>query len=118
MATAISSSEMVSNCRSRSISSLKTLLKVGRVNNCSISSRLFAEIDCQVIGYTWVWWEETDETWICPHIVYILPEWRNKGIRRAMLHYNEKRAKEIASEYPTGKPRFFQAWAQCARQVA
>jgi mycothiol synthase len=96
-----------------SISLENIINEFNHLYNCDpYKDMLFAEMDHQVIGYTWVWWEETDETWICPHVVYILPEWRNKGIRRAMLHYNEKRAKEIASGPPTGKPRFFQAWAQ------
>lgn len=73
---------------------------------------LFVEMEGEVIGYTWVWWEESEETWFCPHTAYLLPEWQGKGIRRAMLHYNEKRAREIAAKHPTDKPRFFQAWAQ------
>jgi mycothiol synthase len=73
---------------------------------------LFVEMDGDVIGYSEVWWEDLEEIWICSHVAYLLPEWRGKGIRRAMLHYNEQRGREIGLNHPVDKPRFFQAWTQ------
>lgn len=83
------------------------------LDNCDpYKDMLFAEMNESVIGYTQVWWrEEPDGTRNYIHYAPLLPEWRGKGIRRNMLLFNERRAREIAAEHPEGKPRFFQAWA-------
>jgi mycothiol synthase len=72
---------------------------------------LFVEIKGNVIGYTQVQWqEESDGTRNYDHFAILLPEWRGKGIRRCMLLFNERRAREIAAEHPEGE-RFFRSWA-------
>ncbi len=81
------------------------------LTNCNpYQDMLFAEMDGRVIGYSRVWWyEESARTLIYSHIASLLPEWRNRGIRRAMLHYNEQRLREIASSHPPEADRFFEA---------
>lgn len=65
-----------------------------------------------VIGYSRLWWEEElDGQRLYYHFAALLPEWRGEGIRRAMLHFNERRIREIAAGHPQKKPRFFEAWA-------
>jgi mycothiol synthase len=83
------------------------------LHNCDpYEDMLFVEMNGNVIGYTQVWWrEEPDGTRNYIHFALLLPEWRGKGIRRSMLLFNERRAREIAAEQPNGNPRFFQAWA-------
>ncbi len=81
--------------------------------NCDpYKDMLFAEMNESVIGYTQVWWrEESAGTHNYIHYAPLLPEWRGKGIRRSMLLFNERRAREIVAEHSKGKPCFFQAWA-------
>ncbi|MBU7014985.1 MAG: GNAT family N-acetyltransferase [Theionarchaea archaeon] len=73
---------------------------------------LFVEMDGDVIGYTEVWREDLEDVCVYPHAAYLLPEWRGKGIRRAMVHYNEQRGREIRLTHLIEKPHFFQAWTQ------
>jgi mycothiol synthase len=73
---------------------------------------IFAEVKGQVIGYGRVFWDqEASGLRRYPHFAFLLPEWRGKGIRRAMLHQNEHRLRRIAAEHPDGGPRFFESWA-------
>lgn len=72
---------------------------------------LFAEMHGQVIGYSRVWWnQELDGTRTYQHFVFLTPEWRGQGVRRAMLRYNERRLREIAGDHPADGPRFFESW--------
>jgi len=80
--------------------------------NCDpYQDMLFAELNGQVIGYSRVWWEqEQDGKRFYQHFVHLLPEWRGKGIRRAMLRHNEHRSREIAAGHSVEGPCLFQAW--------
>jgi mycothiol synthase len=71
------------------------------LHNCDpYTDMLFAEIHGEVIGYSRIWWRHGGETRRYCHFALLLPEWRGKGIRRCMLLYNEKRAREIAAAHP------------------
>jgi mycothiol synthase len=74
---------------------------------------LFAEVDAKVVGYTRIWWSR-DPSGLClyNHFVDLLPEWRGKGIRNAMLRYNEQRLREMAQAHPANSPRAFQSIVQ------
>jgi mycothiol synthase len=68
---------------------------------------LIVEVDGQVIGYTWlVWWSE-HEVELFLHLGGLVPEWRRKGIGRALLHWQEQRLRQIARRHPTAKPCVF-----------
>jgi mycothiol synthase len=72
---------------------------------------LLAEGDGEVIGYTWLtWWEEMDGTKLYLHLGWLVPQWRRKGIGRALLRWQEQRLRQIAqtqqAQPDTGK-RFF-----------
>jgi mycothiol synthase len=54
---------------------------------------------------------KSDGTRTYCHFALLLPEWREKGIRRAMLFHNERRIREIAVDHPKDNPRFFESWA-------
>ncbi len=41
----------------------------------------------------------------------ILPDWRRKGLGRAILHHNERRLRAIAAAHPADDPRTFLAYA-------
>ena len=83
------------------------------LTNCDpYQDMLFVESEGRVIGYARVWWmsEETG-TRLYTHFGFLLPEWRRKGIGRAMLRWNETHLREIAVSHPNDVPRFFQAEA-------
>jgi len=58
---------------------------------------LFVEVDGDVVGYSRVYWAAGPEgQCYYRHYTHLLPTWRGKGIRRAMLQYSERRLIEIA----------------------
>jgi len=68
---------------------------------------LIAEVNGQVIGYTWlVWWSEPAVE-LFLHLGGLVPEWRCKGIGRALLRWQEQRLRQIAQQRPTEKPCVF-----------
>ena len=73
---------------------------------------LFVDMGGRVVGYTRVWWmREEAGARLYTHFGFLFPEWRRKGIGRAMLHWNETHLREIAVSHPNDVPRFFQAEA-------
>ena len=74
---------------------------------------LLAEIDGQVVAYSRVTW------WVVAHsqeriymsFGFVHPEWRRKGIGRAMLHHNQNRLREIAAGHPQDGSRSFESLA-------
>jgi mycothiol synthase len=73
---------------------------------------IFAEMKGDVIGFGRTWWILRSEgTRTYQHFALLMPEWRGKDIRRAMLSHNERRVREIASAHPKDEPRFFETWA-------
>ncbi|NIM96800.1 MAG: GNAT family N-acetyltransferase [candidate division Zixibacteria bacterium] len=73
---------------------------------------LFVKMKDEVVGYARVWWIlKSDGTRTYCHFALLLPEWRGKGIRRAMLRHNEDRLREIAKDHPKDDPRLFETWA-------
>ncbi len=61
---------------------------------------LIAEVNEQIIGYTHVLWRWTEEsgTRVYLHLCCLIPAWRSQGIGRAMLHWAQRRIRELASE--------------------
>jgi mycothiol synthase len=73
---------------------------------------LFVEAKSKVIGFSRVWWIlKSDGTRTYNHFALLLPGWRSRNIRRAMLRHNERRLREIASTHPNDGARFFEVWA-------
>jgi mycothiol synthase len=59
---------------------------------------VIAEVNGEVIGYKRVeWWAEHDGTHIYGHVGFLVPEWRGKGIGRALIRHSEQRLREIAT---------------------
>jgi ribosomal protein S18 acetylase RimI-like enzyme len=58
---------------------------------------LLVEVDGKVTGYTWLaWWEERNGTKLYLHLGWLVPQWRRKGIGRALLRWQEQRLRQIA----------------------
>ena len=74
---------------------------------------LFAEINNVPIAYSRVeWWQEEDPNHrIYSLFVNLVPGWRDKGIEEAMIHWCQRRLKQIAEEHPQDSKRFFQTYS-------
>jgi mycothiol synthase len=71
---------------------------------------LLVEVNGIGIGYSWLdWWEEVDGTRLYLLPGWIVPEWRRKGIGRALLHWQEQRLRLIAQTHPATGPFIFGA---------
>jgi mycothiol synthase len=81
--------------------------------NCDpYTDMIFAEMNREVIGFGRVWWIlKSDGMRSYMHFTLLLPEWRSKGIRRAMLLHNERRLRKIAQDHPKDMLRVFETWA-------
>lgn len=81
--------------------------------NCDpYQDMLLVEVDGEVVGYSRVFWQVAADTGrLYSHLGFLLPEWRGQGIGRAMLHFNERRLREIAAAHPPDRPPFFQVYA-------
>jgi mycothiol synthase len=65
-----------------------------------------------VIGYKRVrWMKELSGRRIYSHFGFLLPQWRGRGIGRAMLHHSERRLREIAASHPADGARLFESSA-------
>ncbi len=80
------------------------------LENCDPQTdMLFAEVDGQVIAYGRLWWDDLADGMRLYHpFGFLHPEWRGKGIGRAMWAAGEMRALEIAAAHPTEMPKSFQ----------
>jgi mycothiol synthase len=66
----------------------------------------------KVVGFTRLWWsKDQNGVYLYSQYADLVPEWRGKGIRNAMLTYSEQRLKEAAKKHPTDVPRYFQSTA-------
>ncbi len=71
---------------------------------------LIVTIEQRIIGYACVqWWTESDGT--CLHLAlgWLVPEWRNRGIGTAMLHWDEARCRALAATHAIRQKAFYGA---------
>ena len=68
---------------------------------------LIAEVDGQVIGSTWLTWWSEPAVELFLRLDWLAPEWRRKGIGRAILRWQEQRLRQIAEVQSTTKPCVF-----------
>ena len=88
------------------------------LHNCDpYQDMIFAEVGDQVVGYGRGWWEiNADGRWLGFHLLFLLPDWRGKGIGRAILWHNELRLRAIAGglvrtgQLSAAAPRSFETW--------
>jgi GNAT superfamily N-acetyltransferase len=72
---------------------------------------IFAEVDGQTVGYSrGFWWAEPDGPYLYGLAGFLAPDWRRKGIGRAMLRWVEGRLREVAAEHPSDRPKHFQIY--------
>ena len=76
---------------------------------------VLVEVGGDLVGFSEVTWRrDLEENWLGWHTAYLLPEWRCKGIGRAMLDWNENRITEIAvaQESKVNGGSYFQVFSQ------
>lgn len=83
------------------------------LTNCDpMTDMIIPEMDGEMIGYGRCWWHDLkDEGYSYYLFANLLPEWRNKGIRRAMVHHLENRLRTISIGHPAKRNKFFTSWA-------
>lgn len=60
----------------------------------------------KLIGYTRMECNQQSnpDVMLCWHLAFLHPDWRRKGIGRAILHYNENHLRKLAGEHQTDLP--------------
>ena len=80
---------------------------------------LIAEVDGVVAAFSRVnWYEEDDGTRIYSFFGELHPDWRRKGIGRAMVRHTERRAHQIAANHSGSAPRLLQSFAYDSQRGA
>lgn len=76
---------------------------------------IIVEAAGKTIGLARVWRENRgDGKRIFGHSVELLKEWRGRGIREALFHYDEKHIQRIANAHNAAGASFFELWANDA----
>lgn len=71
---------------------------------------LLACMDEKVIGFQWVrWWQQADGMWVYYHRGRVVPEWRNRGIGTATLHWVEGRIREMVRAHGSAGSAVYRA---------
>ena len=73
---------------------------------------LFAEVSGETVAFSRVWWvEEGEGERLYKSLGFVRPDWRRRGLGTAMLRYNERHLREIASGHPEEHRKLFRVWA-------
>lgn len=85
--------------------------------NCDpAQDMIMVEVNGALIGYGRVYWQqEATGDWIYGHFGKVDPDWRRRGLGRAMLRHNQRRLREIAAGHPADGRKFFGASANDER---
>jgi mycothiol synthase len=77
--------------------------------NCDpAQDMIMVEVNGTLIGYGRVYWQQqATGDWIYEHFGRIDPDWKRRGLGRAMLRHNQKRLREIAAGHPAAACKFF-----------
>jgi mycothiol synthase len=79
-------------------------------NSDAYRDMVFVEVKGETIGFNRVeWWVELDGAHVYSHFGYVVPEWRGKGLGRALIRHSEQRLREIAAGHPRDKAPTFMA---------
>jgi ribosomal protein S18 acetylase RimI-like enzyme len=81
--------------------------------NCDpVRDMLFAEVGGETVAFGRVWWveEDTGER-LYKSLGFVHPDWRRRGLGRAMLGYHEAHLREIARGHPAEIRKVFRVWA-------
>ena len=80
---------------------------------------LMAEINGELVAYGRVEWDKLDSgERTYTHLGYVRPDWRRRGLGRALLRWHQQRLRAIAASQPHDGPRFFEARANDTEPAA
>jgi GNAT superfamily N-acetyltransferase len=80
--------------------------------NCDLQKDMVVvEVADRLVGYNRLAWskEVEDGTYLYSHWGFVHPDWRGKGIGRALFHRAEARIRELAAEHPADAPKLLDA---------
>lgn len=82
------------------------------MSNCDpLTDAFVVEISGEVVGYGRCWWRELqDDERIYYFFDRLLPAWREKGIRRALMRLLQNRLRQIAAAHPQTGAKFLCSW--------
>jgi mycothiol synthase len=97
--------------RSPTVETIRNFYRL-RTNWDSSRDILYAEVDEMLVGYDAMLWDVNGQDqrlyW---QVGFVRPEWRRRGIGRALLRYGERRLREIAAGQPDDGTKLFEAEA-------
>jgi mycothiol synthase len=109
-ASVLTSSECADK-NERQVTSKNIASAAQHLTNCdAYQDMIFAEIAYEVVGYArgW-WWDETATGRLYGISGFLVPEWRHRGIGRAMHLWMEQRMRMLAAIHPQDLKKYFQA---------
>jgi mycothiol synthase len=78
---------------------------------------VLAEVDGKLVGFSRVFWErQLDGTRTYLHFGFVLPEWRGKGLGRAMIRWAEGRAREMEARQEDNAPVYLDTGAYSTQE--
>ncbi len=80
------------------------------VNTDLAEDLVVVEHEGRIIGYSQQNWIEELEAISLRHQQFLVPQWRGRGIRRAMLRHCEARSREVAASHPSDKKKEMRTW--------
>ena len=73
---------------------------------------IIAEVHGDMVGYGRCWWQQQlSGERIYNHFAHVAPAWRDEGIRRAIVQFNETRLQTIAATHPQDSKQWLNCWA-------
>jgi mycothiol synthase len=83
-----------------------------RMKNFEPTRNLFlVEHGSELVAYAGCrWWEENDAKFIHVHWIFVLPEWRGRGIENELLHIAQQRLREYIKSHPQDATNWFESF--------
>ncbi len=80
---------------------------------------LIGEVDGGMVAYSRLFWyiDETSKLRIYTSFGFVRPEWRCKGLGRAMMRYNQAALRALAASHPQDMERFYESFGDDAEKA-
>ena len=90
----------------------ETATDYAHLTNCDpYTDMIFAEVNGDVVGYGRCWWNNQIDGAIAYYFfAHLLPQWRETGIRLAMMRHLKQRLRQIAAAHPVEQKKLFVNW--------
>jgi len=110
MAAVLTASEIADHNK-RMVTAEDIAAALQHMSNCDpYQDMVLAQVAGEVVGYTRGWWTDgPEDSRSYDHNGFVVPQWRRRGIGKAMLTWIEGRLADIAAAHPPELTKFFQA---------